>query len=103
MLSEAIGVTIVGMLVVFLGLVILIFCIQIMTSLFRKNPNKSSAIRNNVEPQENITASATSDSYTHQEQEVDKSVIAAITAAIATLLEPNSKFIVKRIKRANNK
>lgn len=99
-LGESFGVMVVGILVVFLGLIILIVCIRLMSAMFLKPKSKPAA---SPVPQE--AASPVQAAPTVQNLSVDSNppaeVVAAITAAIAMLLEPHSKFIVKRIKRTN--
>lgn len=98
-IAESFGIMLVGMLVVFLGLIILIFCIQIMSFAFLK---KDKHVDTNIKATETELEIVKPEEPTDFQEEVSPSIVAAITAAISFLLQPGSKFIVKRVKRTNN-
>lgn len=92
---ESLSVVVVGILVVFLGLTILIFCIQLTSSFFtrkRENQNDDSST-NDVE--------ILSDSIDESSKTVDDEIVAAITSAISVFLNKTNKnaFVVRHIKR----
>lgn len=94
---ESLSVVVVGILVVFLGLTILIFCIQLTSSFFtrkRENQNDDS-ITNDME--------ILSDSIDESGKTVDDEIVAAITSAISVFLNKTNKnaFVVRHIKRIN--
>ncbi|MBQ9263471.1 MAG: OadG family protein [Clostridia bacterium] len=92
--------TVIGMLVVFFGLVILIVCIYGMTSITGRKGKKAAP----------VTKEAPAPAPTAQEMPVEEAeeedngaVVAAITAAIAAIFENEkneSGFIVRRIRRS---
>ncbi len=92
----------VGMLVVFTGLVILIVCITVMTTITgrRKQSAKQEA------PVQKAPAPAPApEAPAEEEPEDDLQVIAAITAAIAAVWQSegnNSGFVVRRVRRVQN-
>ena len=91
----------VGMLVVFFGLVILIACITVMTSITgRKKAPKAAPVKAPA------PAPAAAPAAAEPEPEEDEGpVIAAITAAIAMVWQAegnNSGFVVRRVRRAQS-
>ncbi|MBR3019500.1 MAG: OadG family protein [Clostridia bacterium] len=91
----------VGMLVVFSGLVILIVCISVMT-LFtgRSKPANAAPVKAAPAP-----APAPAAEPEAEEEQDDLSVVAAITAAIATIWQEeghDSGFVVRRVRRVQN-
>lgn len=91
--------TLIGILVVFVGLVILIACIYIMTS-FTGREKKPSAPHPEKEASSAPVAEAP---VLEQEAENDEQLIAVITAAIAAVWQgEESGFVVRRIKRSQN-
>ena len=92
---ESLSVVVVGILVVFLGLTILIFCIQLTSSFFTKkkvSQNDDSSADD---------AEISSDSIEESEETVDEEIVAAITSAISVFLNKTNKntFVVRHIKR----
>ena len=91
----------VGMLVVFCGLVILIACISVMTSITgRKKAPKAAAAP--VAPKTPAPAPVAAESEPEAD---DGEIIAAITAAIAMLWQAegnDSGFVVRRVRRAQS-
>ena len=91
----------VGMLVVFTGLVILIACITVMTSITgRKKAPKAAA----AAPVKAAPAPAPVPAEPEPEED-DGAVIAAITAAIAAVWQAEgngSGFVVRRVRRAQS-
>ena len=91
----------VGMLVVFFGLVILIACIYLMTSITgrKRAAQKEMTLQKAPIPAPVPAAPAA------EEAEDDLQVIAAITAAIAAVWQDEGKetgFVVRRIRRVQN-
>ena len=91
----------VGMLVVFCGLVILIACITVMTSITgRKKASKAAAAA--PAPK---AAPAPAPVVEPEPEADDGEIIAAITAAIAAVWQAEGKesgFVVRRVRRAQN-
>ena len=91
----------VGMLVVFTGLVILIACITVMTSITgRKKAPKAAP----VTPKTPAPAPAPAQAEPEAEED-EGPVIAAITAAIAIVWQAegnDSGFVVRRVRRAQS-
>ena len=90
----------VGMLVVFSGLVILIACITIMTTITgRKKAPKAAA------PAPKAPAPAPVVQAEPEPEEDDGAIIAAITAAIAAIWQAEGKesgFVVRRVRRTQS-
>ena len=91
----------VGMLVVFFGLVILIACIYLMTSITgrKRGAKKAPAPAKAPEPIRLVPKAE------EAPREDDGAVIAAITAAIAVLWESEGKdssFVVRRVRRVQS-
>ena len=83
----------IGLFVVFLGLAILIGMIYVMTTV---------TSRKKKEAEEKTAAPVTADNTAEAESgdETDESVIAAITAALAVVMEDREQgFIVRRVRR----
>lgn len=99
-LKLGLSTTATGMLVVFAGLVILIACISVMTSITgRKKKTPAPA------PGQNIPFPVPVPVQQEAPQEDDLSVAAAITAAIAAIWQDEkneSGFVVRRIRRTQN-
>lgn len=94
-----ISVALIGMLVVFVGLVILIGCIKLIalagkdrnpTSPAIAEPPAAPAFSAAAEPAQNLGAGVTPD------------VLAAITAAIAAVWQGDTGFVVRRVRRVHN-
>ena len=89
----------VGMLVVFCGLVILIACISVMTSITgRKKAPKAAA----AAPVKAAPAPAPAAAAEPEPEADDGAIIAAITAAIAAVWQAEGKesgFVVRRVRR----
>ena len=89
----------VGMLVVFCGLVILIACISVMTSITgRKKAPKAAE----TAPVKAAPAPAPAAVAEPEPEEDDGAIIAAITAAIAAVWQAEGKesgFVVRRVRR----
>jgi sodium pump decarboxylase gamma subunit len=85
----------VGMLVVFAGLALLIFCIKGMELAFRERSRKNSP----------TLADATAPALPAQpaiEAGISPEVIAAITAAISAVWQEDVGFVVRRVRRIHN-
>lgn len=98
-IAESFGIMLVGMLVVFLGLIILIFCIQLMSVAFLKKEKQTTSPSNIPETVPEQTPLEEGEST---QEDLSPSIVAAISAAISVVLQPGTKFLVKRIKRTNN-
>lgn len=99
-LTLGLSTTVIGMLVVFSGLVILIACIYGMTSITGRKSKKTAAAS---EAQE-APAPQEAPAEEIQEAEDDGALVAAITAAVALILEGEknqSGFVVRRIRRVS--
>ena len=89
--------TAIGMLVVFFGLVILIACIYVMTSITGRRKKEAA-------PPEKA-APAPAEEIPQEEEGSDLELVAAITAAIAAVWQDEGKqsgFVVRRIRRSQN-
>jgi Na+-transporting methylmalonyl-CoA/oxaloacetate decarboxylase gamma subunit len=97
------SVTVIGLLVVFSGLILLIFSIKLIT-LF------SNGIGNKQQPAQDAPADIDTEVYEAEEAApvmdlepgITPELIIAITAAIAAVWQEDSGFIVRRIRRVNN-
>lgn len=91
--------TLIGMLVVFVGLVILIVCIYGMTCLTGR-AQKAPA----PQPEKEASfAPAAEEPAVEREEENDEQLIAVITAAIAAVWQGGeSGFVVRRVKRSQS-
>lgn len=97
-LSLGLSTTVIGMLVVFSGLVILIACIYVMTSFTGRKAKKAAVPETKAAPAPEAPPAPEEE----QETEDDGAVVAAITAAIALLFEKENNpggFVVRRIRR----
>ena len=95
-LMFGLSVAAIGMVVVFVGLVILIFCIKAITKLAdagSKKPEKK---------QESVAPVAAPAAPTADPEGIPADVIAAITAAIAAVWQSPSGFVVRHVKRVSN-
>lgn len=92
---ESLSVVVVGILVVFLGLTILIFCIKLTSSFFTKKK-----VSQNDDSSTNY-AEISSDSIEESEETIDEEIVAAITSAISVFFNKTNKntFVVRHIKR----
>ena len=86
------SVALIGMLVVFAGLVLLIYCIKLITVL--SNGRKAKP----AEEAAALDAAAAPVSL----QGVSPQVVAAITAAIAAVWQGDTGFVVRRVRRVQN-
>ncbi len=85
-----------GMIVVFVGLILLILCISVM-AIFKKRGDKPVVIEE--KPVAEIAAPAPQP----QPEVNDDALIAVITAAIAAVWQgEKSGFVVRRVRRVNN-
>ncbi len=95
----SLSVAIIGVLVVFVGLTLLIFCIKAITAIVgagEKKP-KTQAVEKASAP----AVSAPVATPVVQEG-IPAEVVAAITAAIATMWEGDKGFVVRHVRRINN-
>ncbi len=97
------GVTVVGMVIVFIGLAILIICINLLKSLSKEKKEESAAPEAKSPVQEDTDEiplpaifSAVAAVMVKEEQE---QLVAVLTAAVAALWEEETGFVVRRIRR----
>lgn len=95
MLTFGLSVSVIGILVVFVGLVILIYCVKGISWLSTRQKEESKA-----EPP--VDAQANHAQLTTISQDPSPDVVAAITAAIAVVWQREQGFVVRHIKRINN-
>lgn len=96
-LTLGLSTTVIGMLVVFSGLVILIACIYCMTAVTGRK-NKRAAQETKAAPAAPVLQEETRE----EEAEDQGAVIAAITAAVAMIFESERHeggFVVRRVRR----
>jgi sodium pump decarboxylase gamma subunit len=97
------GVTVVGMVIVFIGLAFLILCVNLLKSLFKdKKAGAGSSEESKAIPENPddvplpVIFSAVAAVMAKEEQE---QLAAVITAAVAALWEDESGFVVRRVRR----
>ena len=92
------SVTVIGMLIVFFGLVILIFCVKGMNMLFAQKKKKVTPA---AAPAPVTAPEAVA---TPEPAAQDDSVLAAVIAAAVAAMwqDENTGFVVRRIRRVNN-
>lgn len=95
-LMFGLSVAAIGMVVVFVGLVILIFCIKAITKLAGAGSKKPEKKKESVAP---VAAPAVPAAAP---EGISADVIAAITAAIAAVWQGPSGFVVRHVKRVSN-
>ena len=97
-LTQGLSTTVIGMLVVFFGLVILIACIYGMTSLTGRR-KKEPAVKQEEAPAPAMPVEEEAEA----EDEGDEQLIAVISAAIAAVWDKETGgFVVRRVKRIQN-
>ena len=90
--------SILGYLVVFLGIAFLIFIVWAIGKAFTANKEKQSEVKAEKKQEQKVVATEAQP----VEEEISEELVAVITAAIAAYYEtaqPQCEFIVKRIKR----
>ena len=94
------SVTVIGMLIVFSGLVVLIFCVKGMNLLFGKKRKKPAPAT--VPAPTPVSAPAAPSAPAVKEQD-DNTLAAVIAAAVAAMWQDETTgFVVRRIRRVNN-
>ncbi len=93
------SVTVIGMLVVFAGLVILIACIKGISVLAAKGRTKAPQAAAKAEAVKRVEAPPAASPAA---QGVPAEVLAAITAAIAAVWQGETGFVVRHVKRVHN-
>ena len=97
-LTKGLSTTVIGMLVVFSGLVILIACIYMMTSVTAR-AKKAPAVPKEEKPAPRQPSAAQEETQTVE----DAQLIAVLSAAIAAVWEgEKSGFVVRRVKKIQN-
>lgn len=95
MLTFGLSVSVIGMLVVFVGLIILIYCVKGISWFCTRQKQESKA-----EPP--AAQQATDAQQAAISQDPSPDVVAAITAVIAAVWQSEQGFVVRHIKRINN-
>ena len=91
-------VALIGLLVVFAGLVLLIYCIKLIT-LASTDRKAKPAAEGAVAP---IMAAPVANPLPAAPQGVSPEIIAAITAAIAAVWQGDTGFVVRHVRRVHN-
>jgi sodium pump decarboxylase gamma subunit len=97
------GVTVVGMVIVFIGLAFLILCINLLKSLFKDKKSGSdssealSALQ--ADPDDIPLPAIFSAVAAVMNQEEQEQLAAVLTAAVAALWEEETGFVVRRVRR----
>lgn len=94
-LSFGLSVTVLGMVVVFVGLIVLILCVKGISLLRQEKKSDRKA------PDE-IHAPAGEPFAVSVNESISPEIVAAITAAIAAVWQGDKGFVVRHIKRVNN-
>lgn len=97
-LMQGLSTTLIGMLIVFFGLLVLICCITVMHMVMNRTVKKSA-------PAVEIPAAPVPAPVVEEpaEEEDDGELIAVISAAIAAVWDnADSGFVVRRVRRINN-
>jgi len=95
------SVMLIGLLVVFTGLVLLIFCIKLITLISNKSEHKKKAALSPA-PEAEDAAEANAESVPAVEPGIAPETVAAITAAIAAVWQGDAGFVVRRVRRVRN-
>lgn len=95
------GVMVIGLLVVFVGLIILIGFIKVLTAVADRKSGKPAASKKAEKPAE-AAAPVAPPPVAAPAQGVPAEVLAAITAAIAAVWQAPTGFVVRHVKRVNN-
>lgn len=90
--SFGLSVAVVGLLVVFSGLIILILCLKVLELLFKDRPKRLPEAKAEAQPAALPQQPPLSDGIAPE-------VIAAITAAVSAVWQQESGFIVRRVRR----
>ena len=93
-------VTVIGVLVVFFGLVVLIGLIKLM-EIATSGMGKKKAPKTEPAPAPAPAPAPVAEAAPAPEQN-DDALIAVITAAVAAMMEDNSSFVVRRVRRISN-
>ncbi|MEF9880087.1 MAG: OadG family protein [Clostridia bacterium] len=91
----------IGLLVVFAGLILLIFCIQAITKIATAGEKKKTAKETVAAAPAPVAAPAVAVSPAVTEG-IPADVIAAITAAVAAVWQGEQGFVVRHVKRVQN-
>ena len=96
------GVMVIGLLVVFVGLIILIGFIKVLTAVADRKSGKPAASKKAEKPAGAAAPVAPPPPVAAPAQGVPAEVLAAITAAIAAVWQAPTGFVVRHVKRVNN-
>ncbi|MEG2316738.1 MAG: OadG family transporter subunit [Clostridia bacterium] len=91
----------IGLLVVFVGLVLLIFCIQLITK-FTTASDKKKARQDETAVAPVAAQIPAPAAAPLQAEGIPADVLAAITAAIATVWQGENAFVVRHVRRISN-
>ncbi len=95
-LTFGLSVTILGMVVVFVGLIVLILCVKAISLISGTKAPKQAAV---PPAQHCVTVSSVSQAAA---QGPSPEVVAAITAAIAAMWQGETGFVIRHMKRIHN-
>ena len=93
-LGFGLSVALIGMLVVFAGLILLIYCMKLITAVSKE--------RKAAKPEAEETSAALPVPVAAASQGVSPDIIAAITAAIAAVWQGETGFVVRHVRRVHN-
>ncbi len=94
-LGFGLSVALIGMLVVFAGLILLIFCMKLITAASRERKVKQAEEIQTPAPAHAPVSPIAA-------QGVSPEIIAAITAAIAAVWQGDTGFVVRHVRRVHN-
>ena len=101
-LTFSFGVTLLGMVVVFVGLLILIAFISILSRITSAADRKKEQAAAKAVPAEAVPAEEPAAIEPAADEGISPEVIAAITAAIAAVWDGENGFRVRHVRRVNN-
>ena len=97
-LANGLSTTLVGMIIVFFGLLVLILCITVMHAVMNRGRKPVE-----VPPEEKVVVTKPEPEPEEEAEEEDEALIAVIAAAVAAVWEdPQSGFVVRRVRRVSN-
>lgn len=91
-------VTVIGMVIVFVGLIILVFCVKAMGGIFKSIDQKKEAEAQpapSVQPAPAPVPAATGESVS------DPQLIAVIAAALAAFDDSGKRLVIRKVRRVN--
>lgn len=97
-LTYGLGVTAIGMLIVFFGLIILIGLINLLATVTSSRTKEKKPAEEAQEAQ----AEPEADALSGAEEPRDDALIAVLTAAVAAAMDNGAAFTVRRVRRVTN-